>query len=193
MATKTFTAVEFREMADTQRTIPCGCCLGEASLCSDEPCFDCGGTGIEPDTTRDMLLYAATLACNQPAVCSCGDAITDNRGKCVTCVSSLSDCIDDLRAISNGGDSNLRAFVRELFDASQWPEASDIEVDVLQDIAVKHGLLIPRTVTEPCGESCQCAEYNGDMSDGVTCYRKVEWLRECPSCGVIDHKCEAVR
>lgn len=38
----------------------------------------------------------------------------------------------------------------------------------IQDIAVKCGLLIPHTATEPCGENCNCA----DVADfPCTCYR----------------------
>lgn len=53
----------------------------------------------------------------------------------------------------------------------------------LQDLAVKHGLLVGRTVTEPCrDEGCACAGYCGaeEMADGVTCYRRCTALSAAP-------------
>jgi hypothetical protein len=38
----------------------------------------------------------------------------------------------------------------------------------LQDLGVKHGLLVPIEATEPCGEACVCVEYD-DFPQ--TCYR----------------------
>lgn len=67
-------------------------------------------------------------------------------------------------------------FARELFKLSDWPEGGDIDGFSFQDAAEKHGLLIPEVRTSPCGEYCHCAEYHGDMKDGVTCYRKTEAL-----------------
>lgn len=74
----------------------------------------------------------------------------------------------------------LLAFVRDLFTLSGWPEGGDIDGFDFQEVCVKHGLLIPHTVTEPCGQSCSCAEYHGrdDMQEGVTCYRKAGWIGE---------------
>lgn len=44
----------------------------------------------------------------------------------------------------------------------------------LNDLAIKHGLLIGKTVTERCGEFCNCAEYHGEdkLKGGVTCYHR---------------------
>ena len=67
-------------------------------------------------------------------------------------------------------------FARELFKLSGWPEGGDVDGWDVQTVAVKHGLLISETRTTPCGEGCFCAEYHGDMKDGVTCYRKVKEL-----------------
>ena len=60
---------------------------------------------------------------------------------------------------------------------AHWPEG-DVEGCELQDIAESAGLLVPRTVTEPCGEHCMCVEYHGsdEMAEGVTCYRRATWL-----------------
>ena len=75
----------------------------------------------------------------------------------------------------------LRAFAREMFELADWPEGGDIDGFAFQDTAVKHGLLIEETRTERCGEKCYCAdEYHGEdaMREGVTCYRKSQWLTE---------------
>lgn len=61
-----------------------------------------------------------------------------------------------------------------------WPEGG-IEGPELQDTAVTHGLLVPETRYAPCGEdgACSCAEYAtaDEFADGVTCYRRAEWLK----------------
>jgi hypothetical protein len=72
--------------------------------------------------------------------------------------------------------TQLRNFVRALFEKSDWPEGGDIEAGDFQELAVDHGLLIPETVTAPCGDNCFCADFHGDLSTGVTCLRKVKWL-----------------
>ena len=74
----------------------------------------------------------------------------------------------------------LRGFVQALFEKSGWPEAGDIDAGDFQELAVAHGLLKPETRTAPCHQDCFCAEYHGDMAAGVTCYRKVEWLKAAP-------------
>jgi hypothetical protein len=50
----------------------------------------------------------------------------------------------------------LRAFAQAILDG--WPEVPQWDGFDLQDLAVKHGLLEATTVTEFCGEGCQCAE-----------------------------------
>ena len=75
----------------------------------------------------------------------------------------------------------LRAFAREMFELADWPEGGGIDGFSFQDAAVKHGLLTAETRTERCGEKCYCADdYHGEeaMKDGVTCYRKADWLAE---------------
>ena len=69
----------------------------------------------------------------------------------------------------------LRRFAREIMDA--WPDGG-IEGADLQAIAVKHGLLVPETLHEPCGESCSCAGLvdADDWDEGVTCYRRTALL-----------------
>lgn len=47
---------------------------------------------------------------------------------------------------------------------------SSLEGDELQELGVKHGLLIPEERTVPCGEICTCAEY-ADEGDTLACYR----------------------
>lgn len=71
----------------------------------------------------------------------------------------------------------LRKFIRMVFDASSWPDGGGVEIDDLQDAAVECGLLTPETRTEPCDpHHCYCAEYYGDMSKGVICFRKADFL-----------------
>lgn len=63
-----------------------------------------------------------------------------------------------------------------------WPE-SDPDMGDIQDLAIKHGLLIGEQRDKPCCENCWCAEYHGttatnDNPDGgrfdepITCYRR---------------------
>lgn len=72
----------------------------------------------------------------------------------------------------------LRAFVRDLFELNDWPEGGDVDGFDLQELLVKHGILIEQTVTEPCNVgreeavNCSCAEF-GDFPQ--TCYRKQPW------------------
>jgi hypothetical protein len=63
----------------------------------------------------------------------------------------------------------LRAFAIDVMEP--WPHAG-IDGGELQDIAVKHGLLIQETRTESCGENCACEEY-GFPAD---CHRRIDWL-----------------
>lgn len=70
----------------------------------------------------------------------------------------------------------LRRFAQEIM--KHWPEGWGIEGDDLQAIAIKHGLLTPETLHEPCGESCSCAGLvdADDWIEGVTCYRRTALL-----------------
>jgi hypothetical protein len=70
--------------------------------------------------------------------------------------------------------SRLQSFVRDLIDLADWPEGGDIDGFEFQDLAVKHGLLLPETRYKPCSEEhCSCASYYADdeWEDGITCYR----------------------
>lgn len=72
---------------------------------------------------------------------------------------------------------SLAGFALDMLD--EWPELNSIDGFEIQDIAEKHKLLIPRTVTEPCGETCVCAECYTDeeMQRGTTCYHMADWLK----------------
>lgn len=74
--------------------------------------------------------------------------------------------------------TDLQKFTKKMFELSDWPEGGDIDGFSFQEAAVECGLLIPELQTKPCSENCHCATYNGDMSDGVICYRKVGFLTE---------------
>lgn len=74
-------------------------------------------------------------------------------------------------------NETLRAFARDIMAA--WPMGG-IDGGELQDMAETHGLLVPETRTEPCGDECACAEYHSpeEMADGVTCYRRGPLLKD---------------
>lgn len=73
---------------------------------------------------------------------------------------------------------DLEKFARKMFELSDWPEGGDIDGLDFQEAAVECGLLTPETRYECCSMhgTCFCTEYHGDMSEGVTCYRKVQFL-----------------
>lgn len=68
-------------------------------------------------------------------------------------------------------EAKLRAFVQELF--KDWPDDLGVDGFDLQDLAEKHGLLVPTEALERCGEVCSCADYD-DFPQ--TCYRKTALL-----------------
>lgn len=72
----------------------------------------------------------------------------------------------------------LRAFARVVMRYwPYWPE-SDVDGGNLQDIAVRCGVLTTSIMFAPCGDNCLCADTISDdeFADGITCYRKVDWL-----------------
>lgn len=75
-----------------------------------------------------------------------------------------------------GTEAKLRTFALDVM--GEWPHECGVDGFQLQDLAVKRGLLKPVTMTAPCGEGCQCAEYyeSDELAEGVTCYRKTELL-----------------
>lgn len=59
--------------------------------------------------------------------------------------------------------AELRRFAVGILDLCPHTECEGI-----QELAVNHGVLVEVTVTEPCGDNCECAE----VSDfPLTCYR----------------------
>ena len=73
----------------------------------------------------------------------------------------------------------FRAFANELL--TQWPEEAGIDGASLQDLCVKHSLLIATFPKEPCLPNCWCAGYYGSgIWQGVVCYRKTELLTGAP-------------
>ena len=83
--------------------------------------------------------------------------------------------------ISN--DQKMKSFILALLDEF-YPECGDIDGGTFQDLAEKHGVLIPEIRHEPCGEFCNCAQlcYDEEWQEGVTCYRAAEWLRAVEQC-----------
>ncbi len=62
---------------------------------------------------------------------------------------------------------NLKNFANEIL--SHTFEGCDLDGGEVQEIAVKHGLLMPITVNSKCGENCRCAEFS---EFPLTCYKK---------------------
>lgn len=69
------------------------------------------------------------------------------------------------------------SFIRAIMRS--WPDG-DLDGGELQELAHQYGILELHAVTEPCGESCQCADY-GDFP--TTCYRLTDPFRLEPSIG----------
>lgn len=74
----------------------------------------------------------------------------------------------------------LRAFAQAVMEI--WPEGVNWDAGDIQDMAVKHGLLVPEIRHEDCSvegvSTCQCAEYCSpeEFKSGVECFRKTELL-----------------
>lgn len=75
-------------------------------------------------------------------------------------------------------NADLEKFVRLMFQISNWPVGEGVHSDELQGAAVECNILIPETRYASCGEGCHCAEYHGDLSAGVLCFRKAKFLTE---------------
>ncbi len=58
---------------------------------------------------------------------------------------------------------------------SEWPDTPCFDGFELQELGVKHGLLIPEVRFAPCDDSggCNCADcvYPDEWVEGHTCYR----------------------
>jgi hypothetical protein len=66
----------------------------------------------------------------------------------------------------------LAHFALWCLDASRGNSIGDVDGGELQDKATELGILIAHEVSEPCCESCNCAEYGFP----TTCYRQAEWI-----------------
>lgn len=56
------------------------------------------------------------------------------------------------------GILRLAAFGSAVLDAHRNPDPADVDGFTLEDLALKAGVLEPRQITEPCGDSCACAD-----------------------------------
>ena len=107
--------------------------------------------------------------------------------------------------MTNDQIESLAKFALEIL--KEFPDLSSYDGGDLQDLAVKHKLLVPQTVYAPCSDEwCSCAEFYSDeeFKEGVTCYHIADWLDRsaeqrndaetpipaassiCPSCGHMD-------
>lgn len=71
--------------------------------------------------------------------------------------------------------NQLRAFAQAIMES--WP-IGDVDGGHLQDMAVKHGLLVKTTQNKPCcEEGCTCAEYLAPDEFPTECYRHTNLLK----------------
>lgn len=99
--------------------------------------------------------------------------------------SSSGTMFNTLRMIQRlGGERDqLLNFARDIL--AHWPDGNYLDGRDIQNIAVKHGLLIPTIVYEPCNlenpdsKSYKCREYldSTDFEAGATCYHRAEFLK----------------
>lgn len=65
---------------------------------------------------------------------------------------------------------DFEAFAKDVL--KDWPESGP-DMWEIQDLAIKHGLLVGEQRTPPCDpEVCFCAEYHGTPYEPITCYRR---------------------
>jgi hypothetical protein len=76
-------------------------------------------------------------------------------------VTSRADAEFIVKAVNS--HDKLLAFAKDIFEKSEWPQGG-IDGEGLQEIAIKHGLLIPETRFEPCD------------AEGIICYHKAQFL-----------------
>lgn len=74
-------------------------------------------------------------------------------------------------------EQRMMSFIWDLFDEF-YPECGDIDGGTLQDLAEKHGILIPEILHAPCQDDCNCAEMVSDeeWKEGSVCYSLAEWI-----------------
>lgn len=74
-------------------------------------------------------------------------------------------------------EEKMKAFIKDLFD-EYYPECGDIDGGELQDLAEKHGILVPEIHHEPFGEFCNCDQVCSDeeFEEGVKCFHLANWL-----------------
>jgi len=103
--------------------------------------------------------------------------------------------------LTNKQIQSLAKFALEVLE--DWPDMGSLDGGDLQEIAVKHNVLVPHIVHGSCCDDCFCSEFYSDEEwrEGVTCYRIADWLDRqpeqcndaetpipaassvCPSCG----------
>jgi hypothetical protein len=98
---------------------------------------------------------------------------------------ALSRATDSLQRIQQAATLHVRlkAFVTELLcDEWRFPDGADVDGGSLQDLCVKHGVLLPVAQVLPCNTDdpvnirCQCLEAGGLEEFPLTCYRLPDWL-----------------
>ena len=72
----------------------------------------------------------------------------------------------------------LRSFAQEIMEG--WPDVGTLDGFDLQELAVKHGLIVATIRHKPCSEEyCSCAEMvdERDWKKGVDCYHATTLLK----------------
>lgn len=76
----------------------------------------------------------------------------------------------------------MKSFINELFE--DYEIGDDFDGSALQDLAEKHGILVPTIHHEPCSDGelnecvCACICDDDDFKAGVKCYRLADWFNQ---------------
>lgn len=84
----------------------------------------------------------------------------------------------DIKILTDEESNAALSFIRALFKG--YPDLDIQDEFELQDLAVKHGILVGHKPTAPCGVCCNCDEYYSEKDWGqgwIVCYRLAEWVK----------------
>lgn len=98
-----------------------------------------------------------------------GDWNPMREAACPHCMAEAREMLKQQRAAAQAG---LREFANWAINACF--EGGGVDGGEIQDKAVECGLLVEKTMPEPCGENCSCAQNGADFP--AICYRKTVLL-----------------